>query len=88
MARAGGAALLGAALNAGMWAAQARALAAVSSVEAKVASTSANVLVTGVLGWAAFGESLGLAWVVGAACLIVGAALILRGGGGLEEMPA
>ena len=85
--RAAGAALLGAALNGGMWACHVRALARAPSVEVKVASTAANVLLTGALGWAAFGEALGAAWGLGALCLIAGAALILRGGGGgqLEE---
>ena len=80
--RAAGAALLGAALNGGMWACHVRALARAPSVEVKVASTAANVLLTGVLGWAAFGEPLEAAWGLGALCLIAGAALILRGGGG------
>ena len=62
-----------------MWALFTRALTAHSSAtQVSILNTSANFLVTAVLGVLVFAERLGALWVVGAACLVVGNVVIGR----------
>ena len=65
------------ACNAMMWALFTRALAAASStVRVSVLNTTANFLVTAVLGWMWFDENIGGLWWIGAAGLAGGAAIV------------
>ena len=61
-----------------MWTAHTRALARLPSLPATVVTTAANILGTGALGRWVFGERLGPAWGLGAACLVLGTMALLQ----------
>jgi len=71
--------LLNLAFNALMWALFTAALTrAESTTRVSIINTSANFMVTAMLGWMIFGEKLGGMWWVGAAMLAVGNVVIGR----------
>lgn len=52
------------------------ALRRTASLQATAASVSANILASGMLGWAIYSETLYARWWLGVACLTIGTALV------------
>ncbi|KAI9652731.1 MAG: hypothetical protein M1831_006624 [Alyxoria varia] len=73
--------------NAIMWILFTRALtAATSTTQVSILNTSCNFMVTALLGWLVFSETLPVGWWAGAALLVAGSVVIgAREGGDAEQ---
>ena len=73
--------------NGAMTALYLKSLLRLPSLQATVLSLSANILITGLLAFLVWSESMRPSWLLGAACIISGVAVINHAAGGTQQRP-